>query len=104
MFFLLLASTRTNGCCSFFILVIACEHVGDQLSGPATQESPPRETVRREVRAMGIKMERPPSEMSLADLAVCCAREMACYRRKEPCNDRYCLEIFHRAVAFHNEE
>ena len=53
---------------------------------------------------MGIKMDRPPSEMSLADLTVCCAREMARYRRKEPCNDQYCLEIFHRAVFLRNED
>lgn len=44
-------------------------------------------------------MEKPPGEMSLGDLAECSVREMGKYRRKEPCNDQYCLEIFRRAVV-----
>lgn len=48
---------------------------------------------------MGIRMEKPPSEMSLLDLTEHCKREMSKYRRKEPCNDQYCLEILRRAVA-----
>lgn len=50
-------------------------------------------------RAMGITMGKPPGEMSLADLAEHCACEMRKYRRKEPCDDKYCLEIFRRAVV-----
>jgi len=53
---------------------------------------------------MGIKMDRPPGEMSLTDLAECCTREMDKYRRKESSNDRYCLEIFRRAVILRNHE
>ncbi|SRR5579875_49164 len=47
---------------------------------------------------MGIRMDRPPAEMNLAELTECCIREMSKYRRKEPCDDQYCLEIFRRAV------
>lgn len=52
---------------------------------------------------MGIRMDKPPGEMSLTELAESCAREMAKYRRKEECNDQYCLEIFQRAVQGRDE-
>lgn len=48
---------------------------------------------------MGIKMEKPLSDMRLIDLAELAALEMTRYRRREPSNDQYCLEIFRRAVA-----
>lgn len=48
---------------------------------------------------MGIKMEQSLSEMSLATLMECCIREMSKFRHKEPCDDKYCLEIFRRAVV-----
>jgi hypothetical protein len=47
---------------------------------------------------MGVKMDKSPKEMSLQELSEYSARELACYRRREPSNDKYCLEIFHRAV------
>lgn len=52
---------------------------------------------------MGIQMEKPPGEMTLTELVVCCKQEMAKYRRKEPSNDQYCLEILRRAVVKRNE-
>ncbi|WP_220194141.1 hypothetical protein [Ktedonospora formicarum] len=48
-------------------------------------------------------MERPPGEMTLAELVASCTQEMAKYRRKEPSNDQYCLEILRRAIAERNE-
>ena len=48
---------------------------------------------------MEVRMDKPPGEMSLPDLAEYSAREMRKYRRKEACNDQYCLEIFRRAVV-----
>jgi hypothetical protein len=53
---------------------------------------------------MGIRMDRPPGKMSLTDLAECCVCEMNKYRRKEPSNDQYCLEIFRRAVVLRDND
>ncbi len=54
---------------------------------------------------MGIRMDdRPPGKMSLTDLAECCTCEMKKYRHKEPSNDKYCLEIFRRAVVLRNDD
>ncbi|EFH90352.1 conserved hypothetical protein [Ktedonobacter racemifer DSM 44963] len=53
---------------------------------------------------MGIKMEKPPGEMTLAELVTCCNQEMARYRRKEPSNDQYSLEILRRAVVNRDEQ
>lgn len=47
---------------------------------------------------MGIEMEEIPDQMSLAELGVRCQREIANYRKGLPFDDRYCLEIFHRAI------
>lgn len=52
---------------------------------------------------MGIEMEKPPCDMDLKDLATRCSQEMSKFRRKEQCNDHYCLEIFHRALVGHDE-
>lgn len=49
-------------------------------------------------------MDRPPGEMSLTDLVECCIYEMNKYRNKEVSNDRYCLEIFRRAVLLRNDD
>lgn len=54
-------------------------------------------------RAMGIKMEMPPEDMSLSELARRCSQEMGKFRRKEHCDDTYCLEIFRRALVDHNQ-
>lgn len=52
---------------------------------------------------MGIRMDKPPSQMSLMDLHNCCTREMNKYRRKEECDDQFFLEILRRAVEQREE-
>jgi len=47
-------------------------------------------------------MEDLPAHMSLTALADRCMREIEKYRHKEPYNDQYCLEIFHRAMVKHD--
>ncbi|WP_111319290.1 hypothetical protein [Thermosporothrix hazakensis] len=49
-------------------------------------------------------MDKPPGEMSLTELMECSVREMGKYRRKEPCNDQYCLEVLRRAIVERCEE
>src|SRR5260370_34458810 len=44
------------------------------------------------------------SQMSLSELADRCMSEIQHYRRHEPYNDRYCLEIFHRAMVKHDPQ
>lgn len=44
-------------------------------------------------------MEQALKQMSLAQLANRCQEEMRRRRRKEVFDDRYCLEIFHRAIV-----
>jgi hypothetical protein len=44
------------------------------------------------------------SQMSLAALEGCCMSEIEHYRHKEPYDDRYCLEIFHRAMVKHDPQ
>ncbi len=53
---------------------------------------------------MGIEMEDLPAQMSLTLLADRCMREIEKYRHKEPYNDQYCLEIFHRAMVKHDPD
>jgi DNA-directed RNA polymerase specialized sigma24 family protein len=53
---------------------------------------------------MGVEMEDLPAQMSLSALADRCMREIEKYRRKEPHNDQYCLEIFHRAMIKHDPD
>ncbi len=53
---------------------------------------------------MGIEMEDLPAQMSLSALADRCMREIEKYRRNEPYNDQYCLEIFHRAMVKHHPD
>src|SRR5438874_11505436 len=48
---------------------------------------------------MGVEMEDLPDQMSLAALAERCQREIANFRKGEVFNDRYCLEIFYRAIT-----
>lgn len=52
---------------------------------------------------MGIDMEELPGQMSLSALEDRCASEINNYRRREPSNDRYCLEIFRRALLQHDD-
>lgn len=53
---------------------------------------------------MGIDMDVPPDQMSLAALEKRCQQEMVNYRRGEVYNDQYCLEIFYRALKRQNEQ
>ena len=47
---------------------------------------------------MGIEMDDPADQMSLAALEKRCHDEMINYRKGEVYDDRYCLEIFYRAL------
>ncbi len=53
---------------------------------------------------MSISMEKPPGQMSLATLTEYSAREISKYRRNEPSDDSYCLEILRRAVVLRSNE
>lgn len=48
---------------------------------------------------MGIEMEDLPDQMSLVALEERCQREIHNYHRGQPYNERYCLEIFYRAIS-----
>lgn len=48
---------------------------------------------------MGIQMEKPPYDMSLSELAERCISEINKYSHREEYDDRYCLEIFRRAMV-----
>lgn len=52
---------------------------------------------------MGIEMDKPPREMSLAELQSRCWSEIEKFNRKEANDEEYCLEIFHRALVLRNE-
>lgn len=47
---------------------------------------------------MGIEMDKPPREMSLAELTSHCTSEIQKYNQRESYNDQCCLEIFRRAM------
>ena len=47
---------------------------------------------------MGITMDKLPSDMTLTELAQRCELEIQKFRHKEPTDDRYCLEVFCRAI------
>lgn len=53
---------------------------------------------------MEIQMEKPPGDMSLSALTERCSQEMNKFRRKEPNDDQYCLEIVRRALARGQDE
>lgn len=55
-------------------------------------------------RAMDIKMEDLPDQMSLSALVGRCMGEIEHYRHKEPHDDQYCLELFHRAMVKHDPD
>lgn len=52
---------------------------------------------------MGIEMDKPPREMSLAELQSRCWSEIEKFNRKEANDEEYCLEIFHRALVLRDE-
>ena len=47
---------------------------------------------------MSTSMDKPPSEMTLTELAKRCELEIQKFRHKESTDDRYCLEVFYRAI------
>lgn len=49
-------------------------------------------------------MDKLPSEMSLIELQNRCWWEMEKFSRREPRDEEYCLEIFHRALVLRNEQ
>jgi hypothetical protein len=51
---------------------------------------------------MSIRMDMPPSDMDLTTLVSRCSVEVSRYRRRESSDDRYCLEIFRRALVQRN--
>ena len=53
---------------------------------------------------MGIEMDVPPDEMSLTALEKRCQQEMINYRKGEVYDDRYCLEIFYRALKKQDDQ
>ena len=53
---------------------------------------------------MGIKMDDPPDQMSLATLEKRCQQEMINYRKSQEYDDRYCLEIFYRALKKQDDQ
>lgn len=52
---------------------------------------------------MNIIMDTSPRDMNLAVLTGRCSLEVSRYRHRESSDDRYCLEIFRRALVLHNE-
>jgi hypothetical protein len=53
---------------------------------------------------MSITMERPLGQMTLATLSEYSAQEISKYRRNEPSDDCYCLEILRRAAVLRSNE
>src|SRR5260370_7059793 len=53
---------------------------------------------------MSISMDEPLVQMSLATLTEYSAQEIGKYRRNEPSDDSYCLEILRRAVVLRSNE
>ena len=47
---------------------------------------------------------KPVAQMSLAKLTEYSAQEIRKYRRNEPSDDSYCLEILQRAIVLRNNE
>jgi DNA-directed RNA polymerase specialized sigma24 family protein len=53
---------------------------------------------------MDIAPDKPPGEMNLGELQKYCWGEIEKFRRKEANDDRFCLEIFHRALVLREEK
>lgn len=53
---------------------------------------------------MGIKMDKLPGEMNLFELQNRCWSEIEKFNRDEPGDDRFCLEIFRRALVLQDEQ
>jgi hypothetical protein len=53
---------------------------------------------------MGTRMDEVLSQTHLSTLADLCTNELKRHRRREPADDRYCLEIFHRAIVQHIDQ
>ena len=52
---------------------------------------------------MGISMDYSPEEMNLTELRRRCTQEIAKFRHKDASDDRYCLEVFRRAIHLSDE-
>src|SRR6266478_5131983 len=48
---------------------------------------------------MGIRMDEALNQAALPALADRCSKELQRHRRREPADDRYCLEILRRAIV-----
>jgi hypothetical protein len=67
--------------------------------------SPILHTHHERERTMSTSMvNKPLAQLSLADLTASSAQEIRKYRRNEPSDDSYCLEILRRAVVLRNNE
>jgi hypothetical protein len=53
---------------------------------------------------MGIEMDDPPDQMTLTTLEKRCQQEMINYRKGQVYDDRYCLEIFYRALKKQDDQ
>lgn len=53
---------------------------------------------------MSIETDNIPRNMSLAEVKVCCWDEINKFSRQEPHDDRYCLEIFRRALVLRDSQ
>src|ERR1700726_3563470 len=45
-----------------------------------------------------------PEQLSINDLARCCSEETSKFLRQSASNDRYCLELFRRAITRRSED
>lgn len=53
---------------------------------------------------MGIRMEEALHQLNLSVLADRCTNELNKHRHKQPADDRFCLEIFRRAIVLHIDQ
>jgi peroxiredoxin/DNA-directed RNA polymerase specialized sigma24 family protein len=99
--------------------IIYVDYVADQMGEPdyaaamkAVHEALLKSDVARNIatsleqiqsRAAAIPMDEDLKSMSSSALADLCMREINNYRRGEPCNDQYSLELFRRAMIEHDE-
>ncbi|MBE3558112.1 MAG: sigma-70 family RNA polymerase sigma factor [Ktedonobacteraceae bacterium] len=71
------------------------------LSQPASAQSGP---LGMDTGATSTPSAPQPEQLAVSDLARCCAEETGKFLRQNISNDRYCLELFRRAIVHHNED
>jgi hypothetical protein len=64
----------------------------------------PEDIPAEERSSVSLLSNQPCSELSLPELAAQCLRELGTYRRGEPCNEAYGLELLRRATIQDNQE